>query len=93
MDFRSSDINWPIGYGTTMNLISYTTIPFQEGLLNMIVYMSPKVRNAKKSKRQRVTWCHAIVKAWMSKGERRKNQYWYKKRRNRYDNIGRMAAK
>lgn len=83
-------VNWPVGYGTTMDLISYTTIPLQ-GLLNMIVYMCPKVRNAKKSKRQRVTWCQAIVKAWMSKGERRKNQY--KKRRNRYDNRGRMAAK
>jgi hypothetical protein len=32
--------------------------------------MAPKVRNAKNTKRAKMTWRQAIVKAWKSKGER-----------------------
>ena len=40
-----------------------------QGLYNLIVYMSPKVRNARNKKRAKLPWCQAITKAWMSKGE------------------------
>ena len=39
-----------------------------QGLFNLIVYMSPKVRNAKNSRRSKLTWFQAIGKAWTSKG-------------------------
>ena len=42
-----------------------------QGFFNIIVYMAPKVRNAKKSKRQKITWPQAIWKVWTSKGDRR----------------------
>ena len=41
-----------------------------QGLYNLIVYMSPKVRNARNTRRGKLPWCQAIVKAWMSKGEK-----------------------
>ena len=40
-----------------------------QGLYTLIVYMSPKVRNARNTKRGKLPWCQAIAKAWMSKGE------------------------
>ena len=40
-----------------------------QGLYNLIVYMSPKVRNARNTKRGKSPWCEAIVKAWMPKSE------------------------
>ena len=40
-----------------------------QGLYNLIVYMSPKVRHARNTKRGKLPWCQAIAKAWMSKGE------------------------
>ena len=39
-----------------------------QGLYNLIVYMSPKVRHARNTKRGKLPW-RAIVKAWMTKGE------------------------
>ena len=40
-----------------------------QGLYNLIVYMSPKVRHARNTRRGKLPWCQAIAKAWMSKGE------------------------
>ena len=40
-----------------------------QGFFNIIVYMAPKVRNAKKSKRQKITRPQAIWKVWTSKGD------------------------
>ena len=52
----------------TTNIISAVLQPFQ-GLYNLIVYnMSPKVRNARNRKRENLTWCQAITKAWTSRG-------------------------
>ena len=41
-----------------------------EGLYNLIVYMLPKVRTARNTKRVKLPWRQAIAKAWMSKGEK-----------------------
>ena len=41
-----------------------------QGLYNLIVYMSPKVRNARNKKRAKLPWCQAIIIAWMSRGEK-----------------------
>ena len=41
-----------------------------QGFFNIIVYMAPKVRHAKNSKRQEITWPQAIWKLWTSKGNR-----------------------
>ena len=41
-----------------------------QGLYTLIVYMSPKVRNARNTKRGKLPWFQAIAKAWMSKGEK-----------------------
>ena len=41
-----------------------------QGLYNLVVYMSPKVRNARNMKRGKLPWRQAITKAWMSKGEK-----------------------
>ena len=45
-----------------------------QGLFNLIVYMSPKVRNAKNSRRSKLTWFQAIGKAWTSKGLKRRSR-------------------
>ena len=45
-----------------------------QGLYNLIVYMSPKVRSAHISRIRKVSWREAIVKAWLSKGEERKGR-------------------
>ena len=45
-----------------------------QGLFNLIVYMSPKVRNAKNSRRSKLTWFQAIGKAWTSKGPKRRSR-------------------
>jgi hypothetical protein len=48
------------------------TNPLQ-GLFNFLVFMSPKVRNAKRPRRgENLTWRQAFIKAYMSRGERRK---------------------
>ncbi len=43
-----------------------------QGLFNFIVFMSPKVRGAKKPSRgqRELNWCEAIIKAYMLRGER-----------------------
>lgn len=41
-----------------------------QGFFNLMVYMAPKVRNIKNSKRTRVSWCQAISRAWASKGKK-----------------------
>jgi hypothetical protein len=47
-----------------------------QGLFNFLVFMSPKVRNAKRPitcrGRKKLTWRQAFIKAYMSRGERRK---------------------
>ena len=40
-----------------------------QGLYNLIVYLSPKVRNARNTKRGKLPWRQAIAKAWISKGK------------------------
>ena len=59
------------GY-TTGFLVSLLS-PLQ-GFYNLIVYMSPKVRNAKRSRRRNIhiNWCQAIVRAWLFRGEARR---------------------
>ena len=44
-----------------------------QGLFNLLVYMMPKVRSAKKNSRSAatLTWREAIRKAWLSKGGKR----------------------
>ena len=44
-----------------------------QGLFNFLVFMSPKVRNAKRPRRgENLTWRQAFIKACMSKGDRRR---------------------
>ena len=53
--------------GTVLSLA--TLFPLQ-GLYDFIVYMSPKVRNARNKKRGKLSWPQAIANAWMSRGEK-----------------------
>ena len=47
-------------------------VPLQ-GFFNVLVFMSPKVRSAKQSRRgENLSWRRASIKAYMSRGERRK---------------------
>jgi hypothetical protein len=44
-----------------------------QGLFNFLVYMSPKVRSAKQPRRgDNLSWRQAFIKAYMSRGERRR---------------------
>jgi hypothetical protein len=44
-----------------------------QGLLNFLVFMSPKVRSAKRSRRgENLTWRQAFIKAYMSRGVERR---------------------
>jgi len=45
-----------------------------QGLFNFLVFMSPKVRSAKQAPRrgENLTWRQAFIKAYMSRGERRR---------------------
>jgi hypothetical protein len=44
-----------------------------QGLFNFLAFISPKVRNAKKPRRgENLTWRQALIKAYMSRGEKRK---------------------
>jgi hypothetical protein len=44
-----------------------------QGLFNFLVFMSPKVRNAKRLRRgENMTWRQAFIKAYMSRGEKRR---------------------
>ena len=44
-----------------------------QGLFNFLVFMSPKVRSAKQPRRgENLTWRQAFIKAYMSRGERRR---------------------
>ena len=43
-----------------------------QGLYNFLVYMSPKVRNARIRKRSKLPWHQAIMKALLSRGEQDK---------------------
>ena len=63
-------INHLLG-NNTARIVSSIITPLQ-GLFNLIVYMSPKVRNTKSSKRAKLTWRQAMLKAWKSKGEKRR---------------------
>ena len=41
------------------------------GLFNLVVYISPKIRNTKRKRRgPDLTWCQAAIKAWLSLGEK-----------------------
>jgi hypothetical protein len=42
-----------------------------QGLFTFLAYMAPKVRNAKRSKRENLTWFQAFIKAYISRGDRR----------------------
>ena len=55
-------------------LISSACLTPLQGLFNFLVFMSPKVRNAMRPIRGRknLTWRQAFIKAYMSKGERRR---------------------
>ena len=55
------------GLGGNSHTVNF--LPLQ-GLYNLIVYMSPKVRHARNTKRGKLPWRQAIVKAWMSRGEK-----------------------
>ena len=48
--------------------------PSLQRLFNFLVFMFPKVRNAKRSRRgeENLTWRQAFIKAYMSRGERRR---------------------
>ena len=53
-------------------LLAACLTPLQ-GLFNFLVFMSPKVRSAKQPRRgENLTWRQAFIKAYMSRGERRK---------------------
>ena len=52
----------------TTTIMQASLQPLQ-GLYNLIVYMSPKVRTARNTKRGKLPWRQAIFKAWKSKGE------------------------
>jgi hypothetical protein len=54
-------------------LILFGCLTPLQGLFNFLVFMSPKVRNAKRPRRgENLTWCQAFIKAYMSRGERRR---------------------
>ena len=50
------------------NFLPVILFPLQ-GLYNLIAYMAPKVRNARNTRRGKLSWRQAIAKAWMSRGE------------------------
>ena len=54
-------------------LLAACLTPLQ-GLFNFLVFMSPKVRSAKQAPRrgENLTWRQAFIKAYMSRGERRR---------------------
>jgi hypothetical protein len=56
------------------NLLLNACLSPLQGLFNFLVFMSPKVRNAKRPIRGRknLTWRQAFIKAYTSRGERRK---------------------
>jgi hypothetical protein len=43
-----------------------------QGFFTFCAFMSPKVRNAKRSKRETLTWRQAFIKTWMSRGVRKR---------------------
>ena len=55
-------------------LILHSCLNPLQGLFNLLVFMSPKVRNAKRPRRGRenLTWRQSFIKAYMSRGERRR---------------------
>jgi hypothetical protein len=56
-------------------LILHSCLNPLQGLFNLLVSMPPKVRNAKRSRRgeeENLTWRQAFIKAYMSRGERRR---------------------
>ena len=61
-------------YSSTKDFIASTSLIPLQGLFNLIVYMMPKMRSAKNNtRRSNLTCFQAIRKAWMSKGEMRRN--------------------
>jgi hypothetical protein len=53
-------------------ILNSCLLPLQ-GLFNFLVFMSPKVRSAKQPRRgEHLSWRQAFIKAYMSRGERRK---------------------
>jgi hypothetical protein len=57
-------------YATLILLACLTPL---QGLFNLLVFMSPKVRNVKRPRRgEKLNWCRPSIKAYMSRGERRR---------------------
>jgi hypothetical protein len=55
-----------------LNILAACLTPLQ-GLFNFLVFMSPKVRSAKQPRKgENLTWRQAFIKAYMSRGERRR---------------------
>ncbi len=55
--------------------ITISLITPLQGLLNFIVFMSPKVRSAKEARRrgqEELSWLGALIKAYLSRGERKR---------------------
>jgi hypothetical protein len=53
--------------------ILHSCLNLLQGLFNFLVFMSPKVRNAKKTRRgENLSWRQAFIKAYMARGERRR---------------------
>ena len=44
-----------------------------QGLFSFLAYMAPKVRNAKRSKRENLTWSQAFIKVYISRGDIRRS--------------------
>ena len=59
-----------------------------QGLFNFFIYMYPKVLQAKRSKKDNLTWCQAFVKALTSRGSKRK-----KGATSRLRSVGRQRKK
>jgi hypothetical protein len=60
----------PKSYATFILFACLTPL---QGLFNLLVFMSPKVRNAKRPRRgENLTWRRASINAYMSKGEMRR---------------------
>ena len=55
-------------YNKVNRILPVILLPLQ-GLYNLIAYMAPKVRSARKTKKGKLPWRQAIAKAWMSRGK------------------------
>ena len=55
-------------YNRATGILQVVLQPLQ-GVYTLIVYMSPKVRHTRNTRRGKLPWCQAIAKALMSRGE------------------------